>query len=349
MEPAHGRLPELFDTLDTGVVLHGPGSTEFLDANTAAEEMYGYSSDELREMGVGDICAPTSEFSKERAEGLIREAIDGDGGRFEWRIRRSNGELLWISVRLTPAELDGEEYVLGQVEDITEYKERSRRLNLLTRLIRHNLRNEMNVVMGHADRLRTSLEEGTLEESAQFIHDVAEEIGTFHTYVREIEEIAGRDATQREPTNVGDAVSDIVEEYRRTSPSVTFRIDRRADPWISADGGVQHALREVVQNAVEHNDAPDPSVTVLVDVESELDRAVVRVIDDGPGIPPKEITALDDSIEPSATAHGTGLGLWVIKWCVESLGGQLEFGDNEPRGNVVQVTFPRTPPPGREE
>jgi len=72
---------------------------------------------------------------------------------------------------------------------------------------------------------------------------------------------------------------------------------------------------------------------------------VIRVADDGPPIPETEIDVLQEDVETSSTFHGTGVGLWVMQWCVESLGGELAFEENAPRGNVVSISLPKAAEP----
>ena len=54
-----------------------------------------------------------------------------------------------------------------------------------------------------------------------------------------------------------------------------------------------------------------------------------------------ETDVLDDETEISSTYHGSGVGLWVMQWAVNSLGGDLSFEENSPRGNLVQIALPK--------
>jgi len=90
-EPAGTRLPVIFDDLDVGINLHDPTTNEILDANARLEELYGYSADVLRTMGVGDYTAPSTKFSQDEANRLIQRAADGEPQTFHWQIERSTG------------------------------------------------------------------------------------------------------------------------------------------------------------------------------------------------------------------------------------------------------------------
>ena len=86
-------------------------------------------------------------------------------------------------------------------------------------------------------------------------------------------------------------------------------------------------------------------MTVWVGECDESGHGMVRVIDDGPAIPDVETDVLSEDVETSSTYHGAGVGLWVIQWCVDSLGGGLSFSENSPRGNVVSISLPRVTKP----
>lgn len=57
---------------------------------------------------------------------------------------------------------------------------------------------------------------------------------------------------------------------------------------------------------------------------------------------------LDAPGENTSTAHGTGVGLFVMKWSVESLGGEIAFERADDRGNVVIFHLPPEAPPDDE-
>ncbi len=44
-----------------------------------------------------------------------------------------------------------------------------------------------------------------------------------------------------------------------------------------------------------------------------------------------------DAAEITPTRHGSGHGLWLVKWTAERFGGGLSFGERDPGGNSVRV------------
>jgi PAS domain S-box-containing protein len=327
-------LPSFADELAAVLVLHDPETGAVLDANAAATDLYGYSPDELTTLSVAEFSSESSRYSQERAEELIRDASEGDVQVFDWQIKRKDGALRWVTVRLEPITLDGTEYVMAEQEDITELKTRTRRLRLLYRIIRHNLRNDMTVVMGHAESLESTLEDGTLQEQAGLIREVARKVGEMTESVGRIEEITASDATDHAPTDLVALLEELAGEYEREYPAASVRVEGDGTAMVSADG----ALRFAFENAIDHSEAANPEVVVEIDRAPEEGRVTARMTDDCPPIPDMEVEALDLETDISAVNHATGVGLFVMKWCTESLGGGLEIR-REDGGNVVEFTF----------
>ena len=100
-------------------------------------------------------------------------------------------------------------------------------------------------------------------------------------------------------------------------------------------------IRELVSNAVEHGGStPDPCVTVWAVETAETDQAVewqIEVTDTGPGINDHEMGVFEQAKE-TKLHHGSGLGLWLVWWGVDRLGGEMWFDVDD--GTTVTVALP---------
>ncbi|RZV05117.1 PAS domain S-box-containing protein [Natrinema hispanicum] len=341
METKNPSLPSIVDRLNAGVTLHEPETGVILDVNNRLEQLYGYSAGELRGMSVGDITPSSQRYTEADALDRIQAAAAGNSQIFEWKIERANGESRWVRVHLTPTQLDGEVYVCAEVNDITKYKAREQLLRLLNRVIRHNLRNEMNILMGYTDRVKAAIENDQLEEELETVLEIASEVGRLSDSLTEIEQIVESEATQREATNLRTLVQTCATAVQSTYPAVDLLVEAPADVWVVGNTGLKHAIEHAIDNAVRHNDQETPEVTILVTDDPEANQGIVRIADNGPSIPEIETDVLDDETEISSTYHGSGVGLWVMQWAVNSLGGDLSFEENSPRGNLVQIALPK--------
>jgi len=213
--------------------------------------------------------------------------------------------------------------------------------DLQSRFLRHNLRNELNVVRVNAELLA---EEGDPEEHERYEEIVAktDRILDWSTKARTIERLIETDESA--PANVTAEIETIVADLHEEFPGVTFDLDADEQVWIDAVPQVDQALWNVLDNAARYNTAPKPRVEITVTATDE--QVVVTVSDNGPGIESYEIESLEDRRE-SQLQHATGLGLWLVYWVVEKSGGELSFEVED--GTTVALTFERAPqPPGDE-
>jgi len=123
---APGDYRTIFDTLSEGIFLHPPDSDEILEANARRAEMLGYTREELLGHRVSDLTDDDWE-PPYSAEERIEQARKQGQITFEWRDRRKDGSTFWSEVNLTLVTLDGDDYVLASVRDISERKRRERR------------------------------------------------------------------------------------------------------------------------------------------------------------------------------------------------------------------------------
>ncbi|MDS0295197.1 PAS domain S-box protein [Halogeometricum luteum] len=304
--------------------------------NRAFETLTGYAREEVdrspRELLAGKrtSAAVTAEFERALAN---RESASAELVSY-----RKDGSPYWDSVSLSPVHGDGGAvtHVVAFHRDVTE-RERTRRLvGLFNRVFRHNFRNEMNLVLGHADLLSSLDATDRIEEvrrSADVIHRTAESLLDFSRRLRELERYADRD---RDPVRIDprSLLSTVRETCEQRFPEVTLHTTVATDRSVCAGDELGQALLELVSNAAEHN---DPPVAVTVSVDDAGDRVEVRLEDDGAGILPGEVAFIESGRE-TALDHGSGLGLWFVNWVVTWYGGSFQIGPG-PTGTGTVATL----------
>jgi signal transduction histidine kinase len=217
--------------------------------------------------------------------------------------------------------------------DVTQRKERQQQLSLLNRVLRHNLRNDLNVVLGEADTIH-SRASGTVADSAGQIIQKGEELLQTAEVEREIVELLRKQPESRELA-VRPLLGQIISTVASDHPEAVLDIDCPDGISIRATREFGEAVRELVTNAVEHNDDQSPEVTVTV--EQRADTTRIEVADTGPRIPEMERDVLVGRGERTPLYHGTGLGLWFVELVVSRSGGTITFEENSPTGNIVGI------------
>jgi two-component system sensor histidine kinase KdpD len=112
-------------------------------------------------------------------------------------------------------------------------------------------------------------------------------------------------------------------------------------PRVKADAGLlERAIANVVANAL-HASPVDRPVRIVA--SAVLDRVELRVVDQGPGIPPGQRARVFQPFQrlgdrPNGT--GVGLGLAVARGFVEAMGGELTIEDTPGGGTTMVVSLP---------
>jgi K+-sensing histidine kinase KdpD len=132
----------------------------------------------------------------------------------------------------------------------------------------------------------------------------------------------------------------VVETVTRDRPDVSVTVQVPTVELSINRELFRFALRNLVDNAVEHNDNPSPTIEIR---GSEREPGIrLRVSDNGPGIPDTEWQVIEAGRE-EVHDHATSLGLWATKWTVQTMGGELSRRETE-SGATVIVDLPKRSP-----
>ncbi|WP_281196037.1 PAS domain S-box protein [Halorubrum sp. F4] len=309
--------------------------SELLFVNEAVEDVFGLTPAELRKRPQRflDVVHPDDRSAVQRAMARLSR---GETTHIDYRIEPGDGVLKWLRVPGEPV-YDGDEVVAvsGFARDVTDEYRRNRQLTVMDNLLRHTIRNDMNVVMGCAERIADRTAGGSAADAGT-IRRVAEDLLETAEKQRDVIDLLGRGGSPR-PTAVEPIVRDAVDAARTAEPSGEFTVSCSADAAVLAIDELDHAVGELVENAVEHADS-----TPVVHVEASLADETVRIAvrDNCPPIPVEQRRVISDVWEMDHLRHTVGMGLWQVYWIADRSGGELGF-DTHPNGNVVSLSLPR--------
>ena len=209
------------------------------------------------------------------------------------------------------------------LRDITARHRYQQRLEVANRVLRHNLRNDMNVVRGYAETVASGVTDDA-ERAADAILDRTDELLIVGEKARKVSELD--DSHVQTPTrhDITELVAGIVHRTAREYPNTTVSVDGTAgaEAQLTDAGSVGTAIREVIELLVVQ--AEGEGIAVRVTVACEDDAVAIRFDSTGPGIPAVEREALTAGSE-SPLQHADGLGLWLAYWCIIENGGTLNF------------------------
>lgn len=225
------------------------------------------------------------------------------------------------------------------VETTERLREQRERLDLLerilSRVLRHNIRNEMTVLRANAETLdrKVAPEHG---EYVETILDRSDQVIELSAKARQLECIVAEPAARRTlhlDNELASAVQSVSAQYPAASIETTGETAYAA----FAHESLEIAIENLLENACEHVDCP-PEITI--DVTATDERVLIRILDNGPGIPESELEAIDNRAE-TALEHPSGLGLWLVEWIVDRSAGDLRFNVDD--GTTVELVLQKAP------
>lgn len=316
----------------SGVLAAAPVAIVALDAddrvrlwNPAAERILGWSEREV----LGRAYPATAVRDGSVDLGRLRdgESITGADARH----RRADGST--FDARVWAAPLDDAGAYAGAiliVADVTDRRRRRERLAVLNRVLRHNIRNDVNVIRGYVDLLAADLPDG--DERVAAVRRRVEDVLELSETARRVERLAGDE--ERTAADAAAVVRERVRRLRRTGAEADVGLDLPERAPVLAHRLLPYAFDALLERladggsvVVTAETSGTPGVTIRLAADADLRRVERRILDGGSETPVR---------------HSDGTGLWLARWIVGESGGELRVD-----GETVVVELP-APPGGRD-
>ena len=325
-------------------------------ANNEFKRLTGLDDDEL--LGHNPRILQTSATDPEPVARLRRAIDAGREASVVLLNKHTDGRKWYNALDISPIRgPDGEvTHYLGFQRDVTEWVSHEQRVTVLDRVLRHNIRNRLNVVLGYADQVDNALAEiealvpddRTDSEALSDAIDpdsVRADVDRIRTAAADILDLSDSARRFREdiavdgdadPVDAARVVVDVASALVAEADGADILVSTPDEPvTVAGAAPLSLVVEELLSNALEH--VADPTVHVSLTVEG--DDAVLRVADDGPGITSDSRVPLESGAE-TATEHGQGVGLWLVRWTIDAVGGTAGYEDGPDGGAVVTARFP---------
>ncbi|WP_440989775.1 histidine kinase N-terminal 7TM domain-containing protein [Haloarchaeobius baliensis] len=270
--------------------------------------------------------AACEQFDRERGRALeeslsalVGVSIDGDESVIEVE---TSGTIFEVTVSPVHDRYGG---IIGRTlvfRDVTEHRAAQQRLEVLNRVLRHNLRTEVNVISGYATMVETELPDDSAGMAAE-ISTAADTLDELGRKAREVERIMSRDdgsGRHRLESLLVDAADRVEDRHEETT--VVVETPARA-VHLELDAVVFTAVAADLVDALGHHDDGD-TVTLTATVTGTTLTLVAS--GEGDGIPAAEYEVVRSG-EETALKHASGLSLWLVAWGARSLDGDVTFDD----------------------
>jgi len=201
-------------------------------------------------------------------------------------------------------------------------------------------------------RIQVSL--GILDQRAQesqkkYVEGVQEEVEHMSGLVNELLLFSraqiNTSSTPLTRVNVAETVRRVLEREAGEGAHVETHLDERMEV-LSHPEYLFRSLANVLRNAIRYAGESGP---IVISVSEKDGMVSITVSDNGPGIPEAELESVFKPFYRPEYARqretgGVGLGLAIVRTCIEACGGAVQCRNRSPKGLEVEVKLPTARP-----
>ncbi|WP_410764473.1 sensor histidine kinase [Haloferax sp. DFSO60] len=301
----------------------------FQDVNDAGLAFLGYEYDDIIGESVGVIAANEEVYYE-----IVEHMIAGETWSGEFRARRNDSQVVYGSGFATPIVVDGDvEGFVAFFLDTTKQRRYQNAAEVLNRLLRHDLRNELNVVYGYTQQVATRIDDETALKELELVQNKVLGLVQKSQRARDLRKLLERshDASNR-PIRIDVVLKNRIVDAMVEFPDAEFIFEEFPEVQVVADDLLGNAIECVLENAVTHNDKDEPTVEIEIEREPDEGRAIVRISDNGPGVPVEQRDLIFGREEFDQLHHGTGISLFFADNVISTYNGDIWVEDADDEG-----------------
>ena len=318
-------MEEIVASLGEGVIGVGP-TGRVVVANAGVSEMFGCETNVVGRSVIEVV-------RKQSVVAAVDKALRGQASVDRVTVGAGDAERQ-IEIRVFPVEASPGIAAVALFIDVTTIE----RLQRVRKAFLDDFSHEVRTPLAGLRSAAETLERGGLspQEEQQLRSVMQRQIARIERLVSGLAELnqieSGEVVLQRRPVHLLAVLSELSEDFR----GVELRGEDVVVPIDAARA--QQIFTNLIDNAVKHGGG-----AVTIDVGQENGDAVVRVSDQGPGIPPAELERVFHRfyrVDRSRSQSGTGLGLAIAKHLVAAHGGSIRAYNRAGGGATFEVRLP---------
>lgn len=350
------RLEALVQSLQDGLILEDLKG-RVLYVNRRISELVDLPIQDITDAPVERLierllshCVDDSPESLQRSRHYVQAALEGRGKReveLEVIINHQLRYLRLLAFDVTDAH--GAPLGRGQIlGDITQIKEVDRMKSSLISTVSHELRTPLAAIKGYASTLLADDVQWDLLTQREFLEIISNETDRLTRLVNDLLDMSRIEAGNLIVSRTECQLEELVERaVKRTHPSPAQRLRLELPPDLPAifvdPERIEAVLRNLLENSVKYAGDSSP-ITVSASVQSR--RMIVRVKDEGPGIPAEYGKRIFESFyrvgeELTRPVPGAGLGLAICQGFISAHGGEIWL-EPQTKGACFAFSIPLT-------
>ncbi len=327
------------NSTDIATIIDPSGTIRYV--SPAVEQVLGYEPDEL--IGEDGFVYQPPEATEAVAEAIEYVIANPDETQtVQTQFRRADDSWCWIESKLrNRIQDDIIEGILMSSRDVTERMEYEQRiedqrddLQTLNEVVRHDVRNDLQLVTAYADMLADlQSEEAERKEIIDKLRDRANQAVDLTKTAADMATVMLQKEGVSDQVSLRQVFFDEIEDIQDAYPEAEISIKGDvASVKVQANDMLESVFRNLLKNAIQHNDKAVPTITATV--TDHDDRVRIRIADNGPGVPDLQKDQIFGKAQKGLDSEGTGIGLHLVQTLMTSYGGDVWVEDNDPVGSV---------------
>jgi two-component system phosphate regulon sensor histidine kinase PhoR len=271
---------------------------------------------------------------------LNRARAGGDPSVLEPAMIQEGGRL--FVARAAPVSGDEGRGAVLVLHDVTDLHRADQIRRDFVANVSHELRTPLTSIRGSVEVLRDELVNPA--EQQKYLDIIARQTTRMERLTRDLLRLARLDAGQEPPEYLpcrldglfAAVLTDVDRLAHEKRQELQVRVDPAIGPIAADSRQLQDAIKNLIENAIIYAPA---NTTVRVAATTEQDRLCITVADEGPGIPPGDLSRIFERFYRvdkgrSRESGGTGLGLAIVKHIIERMDGRVR-AENRPAGGAL--------------
>ena len=333
LRKAKDRYKELFDGANELIISTNLDGT-IVDVNKKMKALLGFGREELKGENILKL-AP--EEDREEYKGLLDEVSSGEEVEKTLRCIDHKGKIHWLEVRGRPIKKSGEVVELQcNAIDITERKERKEREEFLHSLLRHDLKNKLQLISNALVLLEKEVD---LSDQSRKYFDMGKNscqsgldlINKVRTLRRIEEERIGK-------ISISNVIEGALKEKEPKLSSEGIVVEKNIED-LKVKGGdlLTDLFSNLIENVIQHAEADN----IRIDSSMKGEKCEIIFEDDGKGLPEGAKSDIFEKGYVKGESSGSGIGTFLVKEIVKSYSGDVEVEDSELGGARFVITLKR--------
>lgn len=331
-------------------------------ANKIAEQLMGYSLEELYSPEFNFLCLIAPEFHEQIKASFVEHMNGKEAHPLEYVVVTKTG--MRIEVILTTKLIDyrGQRAILGTITDISERKKSEaerqyleEKAHISSRLaavgemasgIAHEINNPLTSVLGFSQLLSERQDlPSDVQQELKIISDGSERV---REIVKRILTFARQNKPMRTRSNIHELIDNTLEIRSYVLKTASIEIIKNYEPdlpWLLVDAGqMQQVFLNLIVNAEQAMKKAHGKGRLVITTKNLDSHIQISFKDDGEGIRPETLSKLfQPFFTTKQVGEGTGLGLSISRSIIEEHGGTIRVESYLSEGAEFIITLPKTP------